>query len=80
MEGQRNGSLSRAKNLTPPAPAVPTREATCCIQLVTKLGPMTREVSAGSFPVMFVPSGLTPFPASGLHQEGLPVVVHSVCC
>ena len=38
------------------------------------------DVSAGSLPVTYELSGLTPLPASGLHQLGYPVAEHSVCC
>ncbi len=61
-------------------PAVPATAARCAIQPVTKLGSMAREVSSGSLPVIGVPSGCRPLPASGLHHEALPVTVHSVAC
>src|SRR6476661_5992125 len=50
------------------------------IQPVMKVGVMAFDVSLGLLPVISVPSGRTPLPASGCHQEALPVTVHSVCC
>ncbi len=47
---------------------------------MTKLAPTSREVSCGSLPATGEPSGRTPLPASGWHQEAPPVAVHSVAC
>lgn len=77
---QSVGSLSSSKSFTPPAPAAPVREAMCCIQRCTKSGAMIRDMSCGSFPVIALPSGRFPLPASAVHQNAPPVTVHSVCC
>src|ERR1700681_248105 len=50
------------------------------IQLVTNAVVIAREVSFGSLPAISDPFGRMPFPASGWHQEGLPVTLHSVSC
>jgi len=52
----------------------------CCSQPETKDGPISRDVSCGSFPVTGSPSRRMPFPASGSHQDGQPLSVHSFDC
>jgi len=80
VEFQSIGSLSSAQSLTPPAAAVPVRAARWAIQPVTNVASIGLDVSRGSLPVTFCPFVFTPFPASGLHHEALPVAEHSVCC
>jgi hypothetical protein len=73
--------LSRAKKRTPEWPRADARVARCCIQSVTKDGPIAREVSVGSLvEIQAPPAALRPFPASSSHQEAHPVAVHSFCC